>query len=104
MVTQRSAPAKGRYLELLGSYMPARNPKVTNINKERVAYWISKGAVPTDTVASLLKKEGVTDMDKYLEPRNKKRSQKGEEVKPAGAPPVTKTEAAAPAQTAAPAA
>ena len=62
MVTQKSAPVKGRYLELLGNYMPARNPKITNINKERAAYWISKGAIPTDTVASLFKKEGIENI------------------------------------------
>lgn len=78
VIAEHSAPIKGRYLELVGNYLPARNPKVTNLDKERITYWISKGAIPTDSVAALLKKEGMA-MDKYLRPRNRQRKGKGEE-------------------------
>ena len=72
------------------------------VNKERISYWISKGAKPSDTVASLLKKEGMANMEKYLLPPNRKRTKKGEgaaEKKPAVAPAAEK-EAAPPAPTA----
>ena len=82
VLSEHTSPVKGRALELLGNYLPARSPKVVTINKEKIAYWISKGAKPSDSVAALLKKEGMENMDKYLEPRNKKRKMKGEEVKP----------------------
>lgn len=102
VLSERTAPVKGRALELLGNYLPARNPKVTTLNKERISYWISKGAQPTDSVAALLKKEGMSDMDKFMEPRNKQRKMKGEEVKPAAAPaaekPAAKAEASASAE------
>ena len=45
----------GRILELLGQYDP-RGAKSFHVNRERVDYWISKGAQPTQTVAELLKK------------------------------------------------
>ncbi len=51
----------GRPLEYLGSYDPHQEKdedKVT-IKRERVEYWLSKGAQPTETVAQLLKKQGV---------------------------------------------
>ena len=80
---------------MLGHYLPARKPKVIAINKERVTYWISKGALPSDSVAALLKKEGMENMDRYLEPRNKKRGKKGEEKAAAPAAPSPKKPAAA---------
>ncbi len=51
----------GRPLEYLGSYDPHQEKdedKVT-IKRERVEYWLSQGAQPTETVAQLLKKQGV---------------------------------------------
>jgi small subunit ribosomal protein S16 len=80
VVAPHTSPVKGRYLEMLGHYLPARKPKVITLHKERIAYWISKGALPSDSVAALLKKEGMENMDRYLEPRNKKRPKKSEET------------------------
>lgn len=78
VVAERAAPIKGKHLEIVGTYLPAMKVKVVQINKERVLHWISKGAIPTDTVAALLKKNGMEGMDKYLAPRNRKRASKGE--------------------------
>lgn len=80
VLAERRRAVKGRFIEKLGYYMPARKPKVTSLNKDRIIYWISKGAIPTDTAASLFKKEGFENMDRFLEPRNKKRVKKGEET------------------------
>lgn len=82
VVAPHTAPVKGRYIEMLGHYLPARKPKVISVNKERISYWISKGALPTDSVAALLKKEGMENMDRYLKPRNKKHTKKGKEEAP----------------------
>jgi small subunit ribosomal protein S16 len=46
----------GRFVEVLGHYDPRRNPAVVKIDSERANYWISKGARPSETVQSLLKK------------------------------------------------
>jgi small subunit ribosomal protein S16 len=47
----------GRFVETLGHYDPRRNPAVVEIDRERAKYWIEKGARPSDTVKSLLKKQ-----------------------------------------------
>jgi small subunit ribosomal protein S16 len=53
------SPRDGRFLEKLGTYNPLQNPAQVNLDAERVKYWISQGARPTDTVRSILKSEGV---------------------------------------------
>ena len=53
------SPRDGRFLERLGTYNPLQNPAQVNLDTERVKYWISKGATPSDTVRSILKREGV---------------------------------------------
>ncbi len=66
VVAPHTDAVKGKYLELLGHYVPAENPKKFDIKKERVEYWISKGAKPSETMAVLLKKHGFANMDKYI--------------------------------------
>jgi small subunit ribosomal protein S16 len=51
-------PRSGSYIELLGTYNPLTNPETVNLNKERIAHWLSVGAQPTETVARLIKKYG----------------------------------------------
>ncbi len=46
----------GRALEYLGYYNPLQNPPEIKIDMEKVRAWMEKGAKPTDTVRSLLKK------------------------------------------------
>ena len=46
----------GRFVEVLGHYDPRKNPAVVKIDAERAQYWIGKGARPSDTVRSMLKK------------------------------------------------
>jgi small subunit ribosomal protein S16 len=47
----------GRFVETLGHYDPRRNPALVKIDAERARYWIEKGARPSETVRSLLKKQ-----------------------------------------------
>lgn len=47
----------GRFVEILGHYDPRHQPAVVKIDAERATYWISKGAQPSDTVRSLLKRQ-----------------------------------------------
>ncbi len=59
VVTDREAPRDGRFIEVIGSYRPrsAKDPVTIDVDKAR--RWLSQGATPSDTVASLLKKAGV---------------------------------------------
>lgn len=50
-------PRDGRFLEKLGTYNPLRDPIEVVLDMERVNYWLGQGAIPTDTVKSILKKE-----------------------------------------------
>ncbi|HOC99371.1 MAG TPA: 30S ribosomal protein S16 [Myxococcota bacterium] len=45
----------GRYIELLGTYDPLKDPPEVRLNSERILYWKSVGAQLSDTVASILK-------------------------------------------------
>lgn len=51
----------GRVIENLGTYDPleSNSEKQTSLKKDRVEYWLSVGAKPTDTVAVVLKKFGI---------------------------------------------
>jgi len=56
VVADSRAWRDGRFVEVLGHYDPRRNPAVVKIDAERAQYWIGKGARPSDTVRSMLKK------------------------------------------------
>ena len=59
VVADSRAPRDGRFIERIGSYNPNTNPATINLNFERALYWVEVGATPTDTVRSILSKEGV---------------------------------------------
>lgn len=59
VVADSESPRDGRFLETVGTYNPVQEPAEVMLKKERIAYWIEQGAAPTDTVRSLLKKEGL---------------------------------------------
>jgi small subunit ribosomal protein S16 len=44
-------------LEVVGQYNPIANPAQLEINTERAQYWLSKGAAPSETVLSILRKK-----------------------------------------------
>lgn len=101
VVAEKARPVKGKYLEIVGHYLPARDPAVFEKQDERIAHWISKGAIPSETVARLLKKAGLKNMDKFISTYTKKRSKKepAPEAAPAPAPapaPVAEAPAATP--------
>jgi len=50
------SPRDGKFLEMLGTYDPLKSKNNIKIDSEKVASWIKKGAKPSETVASLLKK------------------------------------------------
>lgn len=56
VVKEKRSKRDGKYIELLGTYNPMKNPAEVKLNNERVQYWIGVGAQPTQTAASLIKK------------------------------------------------
>ena len=50
------SPRDGRFIEQLGYYDPMKTPHEVKLDLDRVDFWISKGARPSDTVAHLIKK------------------------------------------------
>lgn len=58
VVADNDAPRDGKFIELVGTYEPRSEPAAVTIKRERIQAWIKKGATPTATVKSLLKKEG----------------------------------------------
>jgi small subunit ribosomal protein S16 len=55
VVKEKQSKRDGAYLENVGTYNPTRQPAEINLKMDRVNYWISKGAQPTDTVDRLIK-------------------------------------------------
>lgn len=49
----------GRFLEVVGTYDPQRNPTHVQLDGEKIRSWIAKGAQPTDKVRALIRKAGV---------------------------------------------
>ncbi len=66
VIADSRAPRDGRFIERIGSYNPNTNPATITLNFERALYWVNVGAQPTDTVRSILSKEGVLLM-KHLQ-------------------------------------
>ena len=63
VIADSRSPRDGKFIEKIGTYNPITDPAQISIKFDRALYWYSVGAVPTDTVRSLLSKTGV--MMKY---------------------------------------
>ncbi len=51
----------GRFIEEIGFYNPMREPAEITVDAEKAKKWLANGAQPTDTVRSILKKNGILD-------------------------------------------
>ena len=56
VATDSRNPRDGKFLEKLGQYDPEREPVLSAVKTESISAWLSKGAVLSSTVKSLLKK------------------------------------------------
>ena len=74
VVADSRSPRDGRHIEILGHYDPLAKPPIPMvvINPERAMYWLSKGAQPSEQVASLLKKAGIVRPQAASKPKKKK--------------------------------
>lgn len=53
------APRDGKFLEILGSYDPMKDPAQIKIHEEKVKYWLEKGAMLSESAKAILKKQGL---------------------------------------------
>ena len=69
VATDSRSRRDGEYLELVGTYNPISKEKDVKINEEVTLKWLNNGAIPSDTVRSLLKDAGI--MKKFAESKDK---------------------------------
>ena len=68
------SPRDGRFIEVVGTYNPITVPAEIKVDEELAIKWLKNGAQPTDTVRSLLSKQGV--LKKYHEEKMTKKEGK----------------------------
>ena len=56
VVTEKSSPRDGRFVEILGHYSPTMDPVRLKLDLDRVDYWVGRGAQPSETVRSLIRR------------------------------------------------
>ena len=56
VVADSRSPREGRFIEIIGTYDPKKPGHNSTLKVDRAEYWIARGAQPSDTVRSLLKK------------------------------------------------
>jgi small subunit ribosomal protein S16 len=60
VVTDQRSPRDGRFIETIGHYNPRTEPSTIEIDDERMAHWLARGAQPTNTVKKLIKARQTT--------------------------------------------
>lgn len=96
MVAEKTAAVKGKCHEVVGHYNPAKDTPELVYDKERIQYWVSQGARPSETLARTLCRAGFEEMSKFF---NKDRKfQKKNKKAPAEAPAAPAASEAAPAE------
>ena len=63
VVADIESPRDGRFLEIVGNYVPTTNPFTFDVKEDRIFEWMKQGAQPSESVLKLLKSAGV--MDRY---------------------------------------
>ena len=56
VVADKRSPRDGKFIEIIGNYDPKKPDANSTLNIDRAEYWIARGAQPSDTVRSLIKK------------------------------------------------
>ena len=68
VVSEGRSALQSSFVENLGTYNPRIKPAKVEINRERVQYWLKKGAKPSDSVRTLLAKHLTRDLSAAVEP------------------------------------
>lgn len=99
VLTEKTNPVRGKFIEILGSYNPRSKDKTLKV--DRIQYWLSKGAQPSDTMHNLLVSEKILDAKKVKAWTPKKKTveaRKAKEAEAAKAAEAPATEEATPAE------
>jgi small subunit ribosomal protein S16 len=67
VVSEGRSALQSSFVENLGTYNPRTKPAKVEINRERVQYWLTKGAKPSDSVRTLLAKHVTRDLSASVE-------------------------------------
>jgi len=73
VVSEKSKDTFGDHLEILGYYNPRTNPKIVNLNKERIKYWLGVGAKTSATIHNLLVDQKIIEGPKVKVSKIKKK-------------------------------
>ena len=90
VVADRRSPRDGKFIEIIGTYDPKMPGRNSTLKIDRVEYWISKGAQPSDTVRSLIKKNKKPAAT--AEPAGKTEQSEQQSVPELSSPPAPATE------------
>jgi small subunit ribosomal protein S16 len=61
VVADQESRRDGRFIEIVGTYNPLKEPADVSLNKDRISYWLEKGAEPTNTVRNIIKREKTSE-------------------------------------------
>jgi small subunit ribosomal protein S16 len=61
VVAHSASPRDGRFIETLGYYDPLTDPSTIKIDEEKALLWLSRGAQPSESAESLLKRQGILE-------------------------------------------
>ncbi len=59
VVAHKTSPRDGRFIDILGTYDPGKDPAKIDIKKEKALEWLNRGAKPTQSAGQILRKGGV---------------------------------------------
>lgn len=76
VISEKTRDLFGTALEILGHYNPMSKEKDTELNKDRILYWLSKGAQASPTVTNLLIQHKIVEGKKIVKKTAKKKEEK----------------------------
>ncbi len=59
VVIDKRRPRNGRFVEIVGTYDPLKNPAEVKLDAERIKHWLGHGAQPSDTVRSFIRRQKI---------------------------------------------
>ena len=66
VIADQNSPRDGAFIETIGHYLPTRQPAIIEMDVDRARLWLSRGAQPSETVASMLRRRGIIGKDGKL--------------------------------------
>jgi small subunit ribosomal protein S16 len=61
VVADQESRRDGRFIEIVGTYNPLKEPADVSLKNDRINYWLEKGAEPTNTVRNIIKREKTSE-------------------------------------------